>query len=899
MTQIRSAEESTSESKFCFVKGMSRVAVCVTGAGETVIIAQGRNAGSEVKALRVQPDGSVATHLQNRDLASSRSFLAKPFTDLSEAVKAHGPFASVEYFPTIFGLLFLDRPYLLVASRVELGAELPFRRSIWNLKRTVWIPVAMAPSHPIPHISKKDRSRLENLLATSFGEGYYYCDDANVSTLFPFDSTSTNDGGVDLLNCDWSVYLRSPFAEVGASDICSVLVRGFVGSGPLVAQLPTVKPESEPNAEPNTTTLEQLNVLMLGRQNRANPGPRYFGRGLDSNHAVGNDHLYEVILWYYLDPTTKKRVRWARHVYLRGTVPLKFKSKLTSSGIGEAQLILGPDVFDGSSEYLCSTMESLHTIFAHAARRDADDGRLAEATAVADVANNGDDEEANVKKPPQHDEKREETTHDCHVKRVRCLNLLKGVSSAGEDKLTAKFREIVENTNQTLQKSNPVKSSIDFETVDWLGLQKDAGISGAVETIWHYTLRFMDENCTFSSGTASADNTHCSPEQEQDAFLRINCADSLDRTNVVAFFTVAQLCMKMIFGLNISPKTLQHAQTTPNPLLFETGSNKHVDPSNADEDNETFQALNFQTEIPPCYYQSYGDFTQNFPPSLLRILTELFVLNGDCVAELYTSTGALHTSVMRRLVPGMKAAPSNAIISTQRRYENMFKDKKKLRVLETLLGRRIYMHFPSLPGAAAVMRVPADKWTQAVVVCRIPNRAEVTVELLRTSFSQGWTNIRESGKEEGMEFATHDIAESMVIAIGSDPLALGAPAFAPAMLPVMGAASLASAAPPPLLQDDEINEETEVEPLDGGASSSLLAVVLFPSASIAAEFKKRKTIVLPFVDGDVIAPISEYSYCVETDPNICRLKPRKADAEEPTGALSSLLGGFKKMLSKK
>ena len=46
------------------------------------------------------------------------------------------------------------------------------------------------------------------------------------------------------------------------------------------------------------------------------------------------------------------------------------------------------------------------------------------------------------------------------------------------------------------------------------------------------------------------------------------------------------------------------------------------------------EPLDFASELPPCYYQTYDDVKQEAPQAFLRAIVTSFVANGDCVAGL-------------------------------------------------------------------------------------------------------------------------------------------------------------------------------------------------------------------------------------------------------------------------
>jgi len=71
------------------------------------------------------------------------------------------------------------------------------------------------------------------------------------------------------------------------------------------------------------------------------------------------------------------------------------------------------------------------------------------------------------------------------------------------------------------------------------------------------------------------------------------------------------------------------------------------------------------------------DIRSGLLASSLSALAELFLVNGDTHAGLYTGSKAMHTGIMHLLDTGKKKAPgatgvaSNLSISVQRRYLNM------------------------------------------------------------------------------------------------------------------------------------------------------------------------------------------------------------------------------------
>jgi hypothetical protein len=140
------------------------------------------------------------------------------------------------------------------------------------------------------------------------------------------------------------------------------------------------------------------------------------------------------------------------------------------------------------------------------------------------------------------------------------------------------------------------------------------------------------------------------------------------------------------------------------------------------------------------FLRSWGEVRDHrrCPPAVVRALSEMFVSNGDAVAMMYTNSAALHSNLMRKLA-GMKLAKSNAVISAQRRYENVFEDRKKFRHVELLLGRNIELHLPSVSPAFLVRPIPYEHWTSALILTGVPSNA--TRQDIETALREVWDTV--------------------------------------------------------------------------------------------------------------------------------------------------------------
>ncbi|GIL81031.1 hypothetical protein Vretimale_9264 [Volvox reticuliferus] len=97
-------------------------------------------------------------------------------------------------------------------------------------------------------------------------------------------------------------------------------------------------------------------------------------------------------------------------------------------------------------------------------------------------------------------------------------------------------------------------------------------------------------------------------------------------------------------------------------------------------------------------------------PEALSVLAELFLVNGDMCAWLYTGSQAMHSerilifepenSKLRKVGVG---AYGNALVAVKRRYNNVLVDKEKQQMIDVFLGYKQLEYFPSSWLAYRVM----------------------------------------------------------------------------------------------------------------------------------------------------------------------------------------------------
>eukprot|EP01063_Lacrimia_lanifica_P011107 TRINITY_DN1788_c0_g2_i3.p1 TRINITY_DN1788_c0_g2~~TRINITY_DN1788_c0_g2_i3.p1 ORF type:complete len:1528 (+),score=609.22 TRINITY_DN1788_c0_g2_i3:74-4585(+) len=162
-----------------------------------------------------------------------------------------------------------------------------------------------------------------------------------------------------------------------------------------------------------------------------------------------------------------------------------------------------------------------------------------------------------------------------------------------------------------------------------------------------------DEDDDAEAATEREGDVVTTVDDRQRGLIRLNCVDSLDRTNLASFFMGLQVVAEL-------KRKLLQEPGKPFPLM-----DKNLD-----------------------------QVRQVLGPDLVGILAEAFVANGDVCSLLYTNTPATHTEAVREMSPRLGKAQSNAVLSVKRRYENTVKDNTRHHGFFAFLGK---IQPPSLP----------------------------------------------------------------------------------------------------------------------------------------------------------------------------------------------------------
>ena len=264
--------------------------------------------------------------------------------------------------------------------------------------------------------------------------------------------------------------------------------------------------------------------------------------------------------------------------------------------------------------------------------------------------------------------------------RVQVVDLLRRGDSDGEAEVSVRYEAAV----AALQMPR-----VRYCHLDWHGAMDEGGVEPTVEQLWA-VVPFA--GAPASTGVMARDaqgRLRTTADAVQARVLRFNCADSLDRTNLAAFFEALRALKWLRRALKFSTCTRGHAAAEGRGCGEGDGGWFGSCPSRDDlrrveRDSVRDSSLSPGRELAA---PAFEDVVGALGPDLLAAVCGMFVTAGDAVAEIFTGSGAMHTAAIRRLAPELPSAPSNALIALRRRIENTFHDAKRTVQSDLLLGR--------------------------------------------------------------------------------------------------------------------------------------------------------------------------------------------------------------------
>lgn len=228
---------------------------------------------------------------------------------------------------------------------------------------------------------------------------------------------------------------------------------------------------------------------------------------------------------------------------------------------------------------------------------------------------------------------------------IRCLNLLHCQAGNSEMPLCTAYAEAVRDIER-----------VEYREFDWHGSVKDNGIEATVEKLFEIAgvpvISYSELIPQLpveppNSESKVFGNEDQLPESgvefsvKQDSLLRVNCMDSLDRTNTACFYYAC-----LVTSLVLEQLGLCTAITTYQELL-------------------------------------------DMPLAVRRFLADAFIAIGDNIACIYTNTQACMTETFYAIGEKDSKSPSDSQIAVQRRFHNFVTDKKRQKDISLFLGKSL------------------------------------------------------------------------------------------------------------------------------------------------------------------------------------------------------------------
>lgn len=250
---------------------------------------------------------------------------------------------------------------------------------------------------------------------------------------------------------------------------------------------------------------------------------------------------------------------------------------------------------------------------------------------------------------------------------------------------------------------NPAGAATTLCYIDWHTLNGKVGLEAAALTLWKYVVPEMEMHgvqCGVVSGSSRGNEVKHEESTAQHGMVRVNCADSLDRTNLVSFLCVLKAIPHMVFAMHCVSAHL-------NP--------KEVDPKRWSSMLE----------------ETMPELLKSLPRVLIANYAAMFATGGDVCASLYCNSPAMHGGPIRDLADPKFVAKgwmtrNNAYISLQRRYQSAMKDERRTLKLELFLGRYWGYLFPRM----GCRFLTASEVRRAVVVMDSLKAQEHIAEIL-------------------------------------------------------------------------------------------------------------------------------------------------------------------------
>ncbi|KAL9658605.1 hypothetical protein ABK040_006142 [Willaertia magna] len=509
--------------------------------------------------------------------------------------------------------------YLIIVTKVSLDLILPPNHKVYTIKETETIKITLGyPSK----ITKAEIKNCDLMSEFQLKNLHFYCETYDLTRPFP-STHSQQDYTEEFV---WNEHLTESFKKIRMRSWCCVLLQG-VAQGRnincserdvelLEKSIKSLSSSSSNNNTDNHTNdnnkennndkqakqnYQYINLCIICRKSCLNPGTRYFARGLNDKSSPGNEYEVEQVLWRNIEGN----ITFSSYVWRRGTVPIHWSSQINSA-VQDANIVISEKPYENIDIYYKRLIDRYN-------------------------------------QSP-----------------ITIINLLRAKEVHPEEaNLTFHFKESLKVVKKLI-----AIDQLEMLEFDWHTIHKVEGVDGAVKKLWELSSPKIRNNGV-STGILRVTSNNAIVDmklwKKQNGIIRVNCADSLDRTNLVCFFISIQVIAEQCRQLGVSL----------------------CDPNG--DFSESYKSLDY----------SLQQVRDTFDPNILLKLAEIYVNVGDVCAKLYTNTVAMHTSPMREFAQHLGAAPNNTKLIVERRIQNVLKDKVRQQQYEMFLGLNFSKYFPS------------------------------------------------------------------------------------------------------------------------------------------------------------------------------------------------------------
>lgn len=447
-------------------------------------------------------------------------------------------------------------------------------------------------------LTTEEKKNVQLMLDHKIAGSHYYCETLDLTHQFPSLHRIENYEP----NFVWNDFLAFEFQKIGMKNWCAIILQGFGEEKSISCDSVNGKTEYK--------------IGLITRKSNLNPGARFFARGLNENHSPGNEWEVEFLCWKFessneqinmMDEKKDRKCRWSSYVFRRGTVPIHWKQV-----ISKTKMKVQDPLIEISSKPF-----------------------------------------ANHQKYYERLQKRYKN------KEITVVNLLREGKHT-ENQLGVAYKESL----QLLKKQMAIP--INMINFNWLKKKKEDGIEESVKNYWNLVSQTLKDHGLTSgrlefSKTGYPLLTNFQTFETQKGIIRINCADSLDRTNLISFYTCLQIIPQMILQLD--------------DMQYKTKKN--------------WSNLN----------KTLKEIEESYEPSILQSVAQLFLKFGDLAAKLFTKSKAMHTDSIKKYIKDLKKPQiepkvmHNMGVLVKRRFENVLFDETRQKQIEIFLGINWNQHF--------------------------------------------------------------------------------------------------------------------------------------------------------------------------------------------------------------